>query len=83
MERLSNPEMAAAGKKAVEGAMGFADGVDFTEPRTVMIPNNPFCVHVDPQRLQIFIMSKFPGWPAVTDNLIDELTPLCEVVSLA
>lgn len=63
--------------------MGFAHGVSFSNPRTVMIPDCPLTVHVDPERRIVIIMSKFPGWPAVTDQLVEELLPFCSPISFA
>ena len=83
MELISDPERSGDTKKAVQRAMEAAEGVDYTEPRTRMIEGCPLGVHVDPNRGIVIILAKFPGWPAVPDNLVEELVPLSTAVSLA
>ncbi|OJU62066.1 MAG: hypothetical protein BGO01_16895 [Armatimonadetes bacterium 55-13] len=83
MSVISDPSKATATKKAVERAMEFAEGVDFRGPRTLMIENCPLGVHVDPKRGIVVILSKFAGWPGVTDDLVNELIPFTTAVALA
>lgn len=80
---ISDPAKAAATKRAVERAMTFTDGVEFENPRTLMIENCPLGVHIDPKRGIVVILSKFAGWPAVTDDLVDELIPFTTAVAVA
>ncbi len=83
MRKLSDPETGPSCERAVKRAMGLAAGHRYTEPLTVMIPGCPLTVHVDPARDAVILMCKFPGWPAVTDNLVEELLPFCSPAYLA
>jgi hypothetical protein len=83
MELISDPHKSGDAKKAVQRAMAIAEGVEHESPRTWMIEGCPLGVHVDPVRRIVIILAKFPGWPAVTDNLVEELVPLTTTVALA
>lgn len=80
---ISDPAKADATKRAVERAMGFADGVEFETPRTLMIENCPLGVHIDPSRGLVVIVSKFQGFPAFPDELVEALLPFTTEVALA
>jgi hypothetical protein len=83
MELISDPDKNSDAKKAVQRAMIIAEGVEHESPRTWMIEGCPLGVHVDPARRIVIIHAKFPGWPAITDNLVEELLPLTTSVALA
>lgn len=83
MRVISDPSTSAVTKRAVESAMEYASGPALASARTVMIQDCPLSVHIDPSRRAVIILSKFPGWPAVTDDLVEELVPFCSSVALA
>lgn len=83
MSILSDVAKSADSKRAVEQALRFAEGVEFENPRTVMIENCPLGLHIDPKRGIVVLLSASAAWPAVTDELVDELLPFTTGVALA
>lgn len=83
LKKISDPATAAVCQRAIERAIKFSCEPNLTEPRTAMIQNCPLTVHADPARHAVIILSKFPGWPAVTDDLVEELLPFCSPISFA
>ncbi|MBN9500507.1 MAG: hypothetical protein BGO01_07700 [Armatimonadetes bacterium 55-13] len=78
-ERRDNPRTA----RAIIRAMEFSKGVTFHEPRTLMIQNCPLGVHVDPGRGLVVVVSKFQGFPAIPDELVEALLPFTTDVAVA
>ena len=69
--------------RAITRAMEFCEGVRFLEPRTLMIQNCPLGVHVDPGRGLVVVVSKFQGFPAIPDELVEALLPFTTDVAVA
>jgi len=80
---MQDPATAPLAQRAIDRAVRFASGPGFSTPRTVMIEGCPLTVHVDPSRGAVFILSKFPGWPAVTEQYIVEILPYCSALNFA
>jgi hypothetical protein len=78
-ERRDNPRTA----RAIIRAMEFSEGVAFQEPRTLLIRNCPLGVHVDPGRGLVVVVSKFQGFPAIPDELVEALLPFTTDVAVA
>lgn len=78
-ERKDNPRTA----RAIIRAMEFCEGVTFQQPRTLMIQNCPLGVHVDPGRGLVVVVSKFQGFPAIPDELVEALLPFTTDVAVA
>lgn len=83
MEVLSDPLTAEACQKVVDRAIGLSLATDVVEPCTVLFQNGPLCVHIDPARAVVLILTKRPGLMGITDALTEELIPLCAPVSFA
>ncbi len=83
LKMIADPATAASCERAIERAIKFTQEPPTENPRTVIFESCPLTVHADPARLAIIIMSKFPGWPAVTEDLIEELLPFCSPMSFA
>lgn len=83
MEVLSDPSTSAACQKVVDRAVGLSLAEDVVEPRTVLFQSGPLCVHIDPVRKVVLILTKRPGFLGITDALMEELIPLCAPISFA
>ena len=77
--RKENPRTS----RAIIRAMEFTNGVEFQNPRTLMIENCPLGVHIDPIRGLVVIVSKFQGFPAIPDELVEALMPFTTEFALA
>jgi hypothetical protein len=77
--RKENPRTS----RAIIRAMEFTNGVEFQNSRTLMIENCPLGVHIDPSRGLVVVVSKFQGFPAVPDELVEALLPFTTEVAVA
>jgi hypothetical protein len=77
--RKENPRTS----RAIIRAMEFTNGVTFLNPRTLMIENCPLGVHIDPGRGLVVVISKFQGFPAIPDELVEALLPFTTEVAVA
>lgn len=77
--RKENPRTS----RAIIRAMEFTNGVEFQNPRTLMIENCPLGVHIDPGRGLVVVVSKFQGFPAIPDELVEALFPFTTEVAVA
>lgn len=77
--RKENPRTS----RAIIRAMDFTNGVEFQNPRTLMIEKCPLGVHIDPGRGLVVVVSKFQGFPAVPDELVEALLPFTTEVAVA
>ena len=77
--RKENPRTS----RAIIRAMEFTNGVEFQNPRTLMIENCPLGVHIDPARGLVVVVSKFQGFPAIPDELVEALLPFTTEVAVA
>lgn len=77
--RKENPRTS----RAIIRAMEFTNGVAFQNPRTLMIENCPLGVHIDPARGLVVVVSKFQGFPAIPDELVEALLPFTTEVAVA
>ncbi|MES2462320.1 MAG: hypothetical protein V4671_17165 [Armatimonadota bacterium] len=83
MKMISDPSTAVSCQPAIERAIQFTQQPPTENPRTTIFESCPLTVHADPARRIIIILSKFPGWPAVTEDFIEELLPFCSPMSFA
>ena len=83
MKMIPDPARPASYERAIEWAVKLSGDYDIKEPRTVWIPDCPLTVHAHPARGAVIIMSPFPGWPAVTDDLVEALLPFCSPMFFA
>ena len=77
--RKENPRTS----RAIIRAMELTNGVEFQNPRTRMIENGPLGVHIDPGRGLVVVVSKFQGFPAIPDELVEALLPFTTEVAVA
>lgn len=78
-DRKENPRTS----RAIIRALEFTNGVTFQNPRTLMIENCPLGVHIDPGRGLVVVVSKFQGFPAIPDELVEALLPFTTEVAVA
>lgn len=69
--------------RAIIRAMEYTSGVEFQNPRTLMIEKCPLGVHVNPSRGLVVVVSKFQGFPAIPDELVEALLPFTTEMSVA
>jgi len=69
--------------RAIIRAMEYTSGVEFQNPRTLMIEKCPLGVHVNPSRGLVVVVSKFQGFPAIPDELVEALLPFTTEVCVA
>lgn len=79
---LADPERAEVNRRVLQRARELALDIDRLEPLTHVPHEGKIIAHLDPKRRVVLLLaSSWPGWPGVTDDLIEALFPFCSPIS--